>query len=108
MSAAIPPARADDDDSVESDAHAGNDEDENMKLLFSPPDQLVKTLSASDKRAFVSYENVVQIPNQTTFHQNLEHDLRIAFSAKDREESESYSTGSTFFISKSMKPRCFL
>lgn len=76
-----------------------------MKLL-SPPDQLVKTLS--DERPFVSYEDVVQVPNCVTFHQNLEHDLRIAFSAKDREDSESYSSGSTFFISKNMKPRCFL
>jgi len=40
--------------------------------------------------------------------ENLVHDCELAFTARTKEESDAYSSGATFFMPASMKPRCAL
>jgi hypothetical protein len=40
--------------------------------------------------------------------QHLLHDCQLAFTARTKDESSAYSSGCTFFIPASMKPRCAL
>lgn len=55
---------------------------------------------------FASFLSAVEINMKEL--DNIMHDCELAFTARTREDSESYSTGATFFMPAVMKPRCAL
>lgn len=55
------------------------------------------------KYPFASFPSAVNV--NLNEMQNIIHDCELAFTARTREDSESYSTGATFFLPALMKPR---
>ena len=53
---------------------------------------------------FASFDSAVSISQRDTFLS----DCSTVFTARTKEDSESYSTGETFFLPCLMKPRCAL
>ncbi len=68
----------------------GETEDENMIPNFS----------------FVSFPSALRINKDQ--EENIVHDCDLTFTARTKVDSEAYSSGTTFFIPASMKPRCAL
>jgi len=58
------------------------------------------------KYPFASFPSAVNVNVDEL--DNIMHDCELAFTARTREDSESYSTGATFFMPAVMKPRCAL
>lgn len=58
------------------------------------------------KYPFASFHSAVKVNLDEI--DNIMHDCELAFTARTREDSESYSTGATFFMPAVMKPRCAL
>ncbi len=58
------------------------------------------------KYKFASFPSAVEIAPEEM--ENVLHDCELAFTARTKEDSESYSSGATFFMPGSMKPRCAL
>lgn len=55
---------------------------------------------------FASFPSAVNInPEQRV---NIIHDCELTFTARTKEDSDAYSSGATYFIPASMKPRCAL
>mmetsp|Transcript_6611 Transcript_6611/g.12455 ORF Transcript_6611/g.12455 Transcript_6611/m.12455 type:complete len:489 (+) Transcript_6611:97-1563(+) len=69
---------------------------------------------------FASFPSALSVPTtnnsststststSTSIMDDLLYDCQIAFTARTKDESSAYSSGSTFFIPASMKPRCAL
>ncbi|KAL7538649.1 hypothetical protein ACHAWF_006161 [Thalassiosira exigua] len=57
--------------------------------------------------SFASYANALSMPSHA-YRDTLVADCSLVFTARTREDSEGYSTGSTFFLPCLMKPRCAL
>lgn len=56
---------------------------------------------------FASFANAISMPSESQKNAFL-NDCSVVFTARTREDSESYSTGETFFLPCLMKPRCAL
>jgi hypothetical protein len=56
---------------------------------------------------FASFANAISMPSDAQRESFLEDCVRV-FTARTKEDSESYSTGETFFLPCLMKPRCAL
>ena len=63
---------------------------------------------APPKESFASFSKFLQVDDDNETRALLEHDLRIAHSAKQRGDDEAYSDGNTFFVKSDASPRCFL
>jgi hypothetical protein len=57
--------------------------------------------------SFASYSNALSIPLDTHCTMLL-NDCSLVFTARTKDDSDGYSTGSTFFLPCLMKPRCAL
>lgn len=55
---------------------------------------------------FASYSNAISMPSSS--RASFLSDCSLVFTARTKEDSESYSTGSTYFLPCLMKPRCAL
>ena len=58
------------------------------------------------KFSFASFPSALEINKEQ--EENIIHDCNLAFTARTKEDSDAYSSGATFFIPTSMKPRCAL
>jgi hypothetical protein len=58
------------------------------------------------RHTFWSSENVIDFHPQ--YLENLRADCETVFSARDKPDGQAYSTGQTFFLPATMKPRCAL
>mmetsp|Transcript_6137 Transcript_6137/g.9276 ORF Transcript_6137/g.9276 Transcript_6137/m.9276 type:complete len:460 (+) Transcript_6137:66-1445(+) len=56
--------------------------------------------------SFVSFPSALKINKEQ--EENIIHDCDLTFTARTKEDSDAYSSGTTFFIPASMKPRCAL
>jgi hypothetical protein len=56
---------------------------------------------------FASYTNALSIPSDS-HRQSLLNDCSLVFTARTKDDSDGYSSGSTFFLPCLMKPRCAL
>lgn len=56
--------------------------------------------------SFASFSSALSIAKGQ--YEDVIHDCDLAFTARAKEESDAYSSGATFFMPASMKPRCLL
>lgn len=56
---------------------------------------------------FASFTDAISMPS-TSQKEAFLNDCSVVFTARTKEDSESYSTGETFFLPCLMKPRCAL
>ena len=79
----------------------GDDDDYDDAKKSSSDDHLIPRCS------FASYSNALSIPLDTHCTMLL-NDCSLVFTARTKDDSDGYSTGSTFFLPCLMKPRCAL
>ena len=58
------------------------------------------------QHSFASFSSAVNL--NTSQRENIIHDCELTFTARTKEDSDAYSSGATYFIPASMKPRCAL
>lgn len=104
-------------DSRDNDGHDALIVDEGFAVLnnFKPPkegavpnkDPIQPSQTKIPRYPFASFENAISMPSDDQKEAFL-NDCSIVFTARTKEDSESYSTGETFFLPCLMKPRCAL
>ncbi len=58
------------------------------------------------KYKFASFPSALEISPEGM--KSVVHDCELAFTARTKEDSDAYSSGATFFMPASVKPRCAL
>ncbi|KAL3770692.1 hypothetical protein ACHAWO_010357 [Cyclotella atomus] len=99
-------------DSGDNDRHDALIVDEGFAVLnnFKPPKKGDIDTANKDpipRCPFASFDNAISMPSDDQQEAFL-NDCSIVFTARTKEDSESYSTGETFFLPCLMKPRCAL
>jgi hypothetical protein len=69
-------------------------------------DDTNKNTDIFPKFSFASFPSALTINKEQ--QSNIIHDCDLTFTARTKEDSDAYSSGATFFIPASMKPRCAL
>lgn len=99
---------------MSDERHEGHDDlivDEGFAVLnnFKPPTAGcdIKRNDPIPRYSFASFDNVISM-RSTTQREAFLNDCSTVFTARTKEDSESYSTGETFFLPCLMKPRCAL
>lgn len=73
---------------------------------FKPGPANDDKLDPIPRSPFASYADALSMPTDTKA--SFLNDCSLVFTARTKEDSDSYSTGSTYFLPCHMKPRCAL